>query len=151
MIEARGLTLRERLVAHQENQGCRSCHQKIDPLGFALENYDAIGRWRETYRSGLAIDATGDLFGKAKFRDVIGLKDALLENPEWFLRAFSEHLLSYALGRELDLADKPAVDEIVEAVLADHGRFSTVVSRIATSYPFLHKTNQLSPKKATHP
>ena len=141
VIEAQGLTLRQRLVAHQKQESCVSCHQKIYPLGFALENYDAIGRWRDTYQSGLAIDATGELFGKAKFNDVIGLKDALLERPEWFMRAFSEHLLSYALGRELDLSDKPAVDKIVARVLAGHGKFSTVVSEIVSSYPFLYKTN----------
>jgi hypothetical protein len=141
-IEAKGVTLRQRLIAHQKNESCVSCHQKIDPLGFALENYDAIGRWRDTYHSGLAIDASGELFGKAKFNDVIGLKDALLARPELFMRAFSQHLLTYALGRELDLSDKPAVDKIVARVLADHGKFSTVVSSIVTSYPFLHKTKQ---------
>jgi hypothetical protein len=151
VIEATGQTLRQRLIAHQENQSCISCHRKIDPLGFALENYDAIGRWRDNYSSGLAIDATGELFGKLKFKDVVGLKDILLENPEWFMRAFSEHLLSYALGRELDLSDKPAVDQIVRQVIAEHGKFSTVVSEIASSYPFLHKTNQLEPRKAKKP
>ena len=144
VIEARGQTLRQRLVAHQENESCVSCHQKIDPLGFALENYDAIGRWRDTYRSGLPIDASGTLFGKGRFQDVIGLKNVLLENPEWFMRAFCEHLLAYALGRELDLGDKPAVDRIVKNVMAKKGQFSTVVSEIARSYPFLHKTNQLA-------
>ncbi|NCF92695.1 MAG: DUF1588 domain-containing protein [Verrucomicrobiaceae bacterium] len=141
-IEAKGMTLRERLVQHQVNPSCVSCHQKIDPLGFALENYDAVGRWRETYRSGLEIDASGELFGKASFKDVVGLKDALLENPEWFMRGFSEHLLAYALGRELEIQDKPAIDRIVRAVLADHGQFSTVVSEVVRSYPFLHKSNQ---------
>ena len=149
VIEARGQTLRERLVAHQENESCVSCHQKIDPLGFALENYDAIGRWRDTYRSGLPIDASGTLFGKGRFQDVIGLKDVLLANPEWFVRAFSEHLLAYALGRALDLSDKPAIDRIVQKVMARKGQFSTVVSEIATSYPFLHKTNQLAPRPAS--
>ena len=149
VIEARGQTLRERLVAHQENESCVSCHQKIDPLGFALENYDAIGRWRDTYRSGLPIDASGTLFGKGRFQDVIGLKDTLLANPEWFVRAFSEHLLAYALGRELDLSDKPALDKIAQEVMARKGQFSTVVSEVATSYPFLHKTNQLAPHPAS--
>ena len=144
-IEAQGLTLRQRLVQHQVNPSCVSCHQKIDPLGFALENYDAVGRWRDQYRSGLPIDATGELFGEAKFQDVIGLKDALLENPEWFMRAFCEHLLSYALGRELEVADTPAVERMLREVMADHGKFSTVVFQVATSYPFLHKTNQSIP------
>ena len=71
-IEAAGLTLRQRLVQHQVNESCASCHQKIDPLGFALENYDAVGRWRDTYRSGLEIDASGELFGQAQFGDAVG-------------------------------------------------------------------------------
>lgn len=141
-IEAKGMTLRQRLVQHQVNPSCVSCHQKIDPLGFALENYDAVGRWRESYRSGLEIDASGELFGKSAFKDVVGLKDALLENPEWFMRGFSEHLLAYALGRELKIEDQPAVDRILRAVLADHGQFSTVVLEVVRSYPFRHKTNQ---------
>lgn len=141
-IEANGMTLRERLVQHQVNPSCVSCHQKIDPLGFALENYDAVGRWRDKYRSGLEIDASGELYGKAAFTNVVGLKDALLENPEWFMRGFSEHLLAYALGRELGIEDKPAIGRIVRAVLADHGQFSTVVSEVVRSYPFRHKSNQ---------
>ena len=151
VIEAKGLTLRQRLVAHQENESCVSCHQKIDPLGFALENYDAIGRWRDTYRSGLPIDASGTLYGKAQFQDVIGLKDVLLGNPEWFIRGFSEHLLAYALGREIDISDKPALDKIVRAAMTKKGQFSTIVSEIATSYPFMHKTNQLAPPPVKNP
>ncbi|MFT5410324.1 MAG: hypothetical protein ACI9NC_003053 [Verrucomicrobiales bacterium] len=139
-IEAAGQTLRQRLVQHQVNPSCVSCHQKIDPLGFALENFDAVGRWRDTYKSGLEIDASGELFGRAKFNDVVGLKDAILANPEWFMRAFCEHLLSYALGRELELADKPAVDKVLREVMAARGKFSTVVTEVATSYPFLHKS-----------
>ena len=139
-IEAKGMTLRQRLKEHQTNQNCASCHQKIDPLGFALENYDPVGRWRDSYRSGLPIDASGILFGKAKFDDVVGLKNILLENPDWFMRAFSEHLLSYALGRELRLPDKPAVNKIVRRVREENGRFSTVVLEIVKSYPFLNKS-----------
>jgi hypothetical protein len=146
-IEAGGQTLRQRLIAHQVNPSCVSCHQKIDPLGFALENYDAVGRWRDKYRSGLPIDASGQLFGRAKFTDVVGLKDAILANPDWFMRAFSEQLLSYALGRELELADKPAVDKILREASAARGRFSAVVQAVASSYPFLHRSEDIdSPK-----
>ncbi len=140
-IEKKGLTLRQRLIQHQTKKSCVSCHSRIDPLGFALENYDAIGRWRDKYRSGLPIDASGVLFGKEKFKDIIGFKDAILRNPEWFIRAFSEHLLSYALGRKLTLSDKPAVDRIVRQGLRDRGKFTTIVRAIAMSYPFLHKTS----------
>ncbi len=145
-IEEKGLTIRERLKEHQENQSCASCHDKIDPLGFALESYDAVGRWRDQYSSGLKIDSSGKLFGK-DFKDVIGLKNILLQEPQYFMRAFSEHLLSYALGRELALSDKPAVDLITKRVLAEHGKFSTVVLEITKSYPFLYKTNQQEPEK----
>ena len=123
-------------MQHQVNQSCAACHSKIDPLGFALENFDAVGRWRNTYHSGLKIDASGTLFGTEKFADVTGLKDAILRNPDWFVRAFSEHLLSYALGRELEIGDRPAVDQIVSRALADHGQFSTIVREIVRSPPF---------------
>lgn len=142
-IEEKGLTLRQRLEQHRVNQACASCHSKIDSLGFALENFDAVGRWRDAYRSGLPIDASGTLFGESQFDDIIGLKDALLDHPEWFMRAFSEHLLSYALGRELTLTDRPHVDQILRHVLADRGQFSTVVTQVVLSKPFLHKVNPI--------
>ncbi len=139
-IEAQGLTLRQRLKEHQENESCASCHSKIDPLGFAFENYDAVGRWRDSYSSGLPIDASGDLFGGDEFTDVVGFKDAMLARPELFIRGFCEHMLSYALGRQLSVADRPAVDEIVAAVMADRGQFTTVIHEIVRSYPFQHKS-----------
>lgn len=142
-IEEKGLTLRQRLEQHRVNQACASCHSKIDSLGFALENFDAVGRWRDAYRSGLPIDASGTLFGESQFDDVIGLKDALLDHPEWFMRAFSEHLLAYALGRELTLTDRPHVDQILNRVVADHGQFSTVVTQIVLSKPFRHKVDRI--------
>ena len=141
-IEKKGITLRQRLVAHQENESCVSCHKKIDPLGFALENFDAIGRWRDKYSSGLEIDASGEIFGERKFNDIIGLKDTLIKNPQWFMRSFIEHMLAYSLGRELDINDKPSVDKILSKVMAEKGKFSTVVTEITKSYPFMNKTNQ---------
>ena len=142
IIEAKGLTIRERLKQHATDQTCASCHARIDPLGFALESFDPIGRWREKYTSGLPIDSSGKLFGEAEFKDIEAFKDAILERPEKFMRAFSEHLLSYALGRELKITDKPSIDKITRRVMADHGRFSTVVVEIAKSIPFRHKTGQ---------
>ncbi len=141
-IEAKGLTIRERLKQHATDQSCSSCHARIDPLGFALESYDPIGRWRDKYRGGRIVDASGRLFGEAEFMDIEQFKDVILDRPEKFMRAFSEHLLSYALGRELKVTDKPAIDRISRRVQADHGRFSTVVVEIAKSIPFRHKTGQ---------
>jgi len=145
-IEAKGLTIRERLKQHATDQTCASCHARIDPLGFALESFDPIGRWRDKYRSGLEIDASGRLFGDTEFEGIIAFKDAILDRPEKFMRAFSEHLLSYALGRELKVTDKPSIDAITRRVVADHGRFSTVVVEIAKSLPFRHKTGQTENK-----
>jgi mono/diheme cytochrome c family protein len=141
-IEAKGLTIRERLKQHATDQSCASCHARIDPLGFVLESFDPIGRWRDQYRGGREIDASGKLFGEEEFKDIEQFKDAILARPEKFMRAFSKHLLSYALGRELKVTDKPAIDRITRRVTADHGRFSTVVVEIAKSMPFRHKTGQ---------
>ena len=142
VIEAKGLTIRERLKQHATDQTCSSCHARIDPLGFVLESYDPIGRWRDQYRGGRAINTSGKLFGDADFSDIEQFKDAILVRPEKFMRAFSEHLLSYALGRELKVTDKPAIDRISRRVQADYGRFSTVVVEVAKSIPFRHKTGQ---------
>ncbi|MDA1046915.1 MAG: DUF1592 domain-containing protein [Verrucomicrobia bacterium] len=141
-IAASGLTIRQRLKEHASNQSCASCHAKIDPLGFVLESYDPVGRWRDKYVGGLPVDASGKLFGEDEFKNILEFKDAILARPEEFMRGFSEHLLSYALGRELKVTDKPAVDRITRKVMEDHGRFSTVVVEIAKSLPFQNKTNQ---------
>ena len=145
-ITAQGLTLRDRLIQHQVNPSCVSCHAKIDPLGFALENYDAVGRWRDQYHSGLKIDASGELFGQAKFQDAVGLKDAILDHPEWFVRAIVEHLLCYAVGRELALTDRPSVDEIVDEAIRDQGQFSTIIRSVVKSRPFRFQAGKESSK-----
>jgi mono/diheme cytochrome c family protein len=141
-IAASGLTIRQRLKEHASKQSCASCHAKIDPLGFVLESYDPVGRWRDKYVGDLPIDSKVKLFGEVEVDDVVGFKDAILERPEEFMRGFSEHLLSYALGRELKVTDKPAIDRITRKVMEDHGRFSSVVVEIAKSLPFRNKTNQ---------
>ena len=140
-IAASGLTIRDRLKQHASDQTCASCHAKIDPMGFALENYDAVGRWRDDYAGGLPVDASGKLFGEIEFKNIVGFKDAILARPEKFIRGFSEHLLSYALGRELKVTDKLAVDRITGKGMEDHGRFSTLILEVAMSHPFRNKSN----------
>ena len=108
-------------------------------MGFALENYDAVGRWRDDYAGGLPVDASGKLFGEIEFKNIVGFKDAILARPEKFIRGFSEHLLSYALGRELKVTDKLVVDRITGKAMEDHGRFSTVILEVAMSHPFRNK------------
>jgi hypothetical protein len=135
------LTLRQKLALHQERADCAACHAKIDPYGFALENYDAVGRWRETYEKGQAIDSGGKLFNKRPFTSVEEFKDGLLGEKDRFARAFAAHLLAYALGREVTPSDQPALDGIVRATAADGYRLRTLMRQIALSAPFQTKCN----------
>jgi hypothetical protein len=130
-LQREGLTVRQKLKQHSSDAQCASCHVKIDPLGFVLENFDLLGRWRDHYRTGLKVDASGTLFGKHEFTDVVGFKDAILAEKELFAKAFVGHLLSYALGRELTLGDRIAAGEIAEASKKDHYRMRAVIKNIA--------------------
>ena len=112
-LRKQGLTLRNQLKAHVTDPNCAGCHKKIDPLGFALENYDPVGRWRDKYRTDLPVDSSGKLFNRHAFKGIVGFKDAILAEKPRFARAFSGHLLSYALGRKLDARDGPSLDGIV--------------------------------------
>jgi hypothetical protein len=141
------LTLRERLAQHREREDCRGCHEQIDPLGFALENYDPIGNWRDRYENGRDVDVAGTLFRKHKFDNVIEFKDAILAEKDRFARGFAAHLLSFALARELGPADQVALDQIVEGVVEDQYRMQALLKHIVTSEPFLNKTSPPSPEK----
>jgi hypothetical protein len=135
------LTLRERLSMHRQRSDCRGCHEKIDPLGFALENYDPIGNWRSKYENGRDVDMSGVLFRKHEFDNVIEFKDAILAERDRFTRALAGHLLSFALARELGLADQVALDQIAERTAADDYKIQTLLVQIVLSEPFLSKTN----------
>ena len=126
-LQKEGLTVRQKLNQHSEDSRCAGCHKKIDPLGFALENFDLLGRWRDKYRTGLKVDASGQLFGKHDFDDVVGFKDAVLAEKDVFAKAFIKHLLSYGLGRELGVADRIAVDEIAKASKKDNYKLRDVI------------------------
>lgn len=130
-LQKEGLTVRQKLNQHSSDAQCASCHVKIDPFGFALENYDLLGRWRDHYRTGLKVDASGKLFGKHEFTDIVGFKDAILAEEDLFAKAFIGHLLSYALGRELTLADRIATGEIAQASRASGYRMRDVIKNIA--------------------
>lgn len=138
--EESGLTLRERLGLHRERADCKGCHEQIDPLGFALENYNPIGAWREGYANGREIDSAGVLFRKHKFNDVIEFKDAILMEKDRFARGFAEHLLSFALARETSAADQLALDQIVEATAEDDYKLQTLIKNVILSTPFQNKT-----------
>jgi hypothetical protein len=129
-LQEEGLTVRQKLKQHSSDSQCAGCHKKIDPLGFVLENYDLLGRWRDNYRTGLKVDASGKLFGKHDFKDVVGFKDAVLVEKDVFAKAFIKHLLSYGLGRELTLADRIAVEEIAKESKKDDYKMREVIKNI---------------------
>ncbi len=139
--EEANLTLRERLALHRERADCAGCHEKIDPFGFAVENFDPIGKWRDKYENSRDVDPSGVLFRKHKFSNVIEFKDAIVEEKDRFTRAFASHLLSFALARELTAADSPALDQIVSSTVSDNGRMKSLIKHIVLSEPFLTKTN----------
>jgi hypothetical protein len=131
------LSMRERLAQHRQNPSCNSCHSVIDPLGFALENFDVIGGWRSVDESGKPVDASGATVSGAKIEGLAGLRALLLEQPEQFPRTVTEKLLSYALGRRLEYYDRPAVREIVRSAAAHDYRWSSIVLGIVESPTFL--------------
>jgi len=129
------LSVRERLAEHRANVACASCHNLMDPIGFALENFDAVGRWR-TLEEGQPVDAAGGLPDGSTFTGVAGLEQGLLNRPEVFVGTLTEKLLTYALGRGLEYYDAPAVRKIVREARAKDFCFSSIVVGIADSTPF---------------
>ena len=136
------LTLRERLSMHRERSDCRGCHEQIDPLGFALENFNAIGKWREKYENGRKVDMEGVLFRKHKFTNVIEFKDVLLLEKERFVRGLAGHLLTFSLGRKLSPADEIALDEIVEKSAVEGYRMKSLLREVVFSKPFRATASQ---------
>jgi hypothetical protein len=129
------LSVRERLAKHRANAACAGCHNVIDPVGFALENFDAVGRWRTT-EEGKPVDASGGLPDGSKFTGVTGLEAALLKRPELFVGTMTEKLLTFALGRGVEPSDGPAVRKVVRAAKDADYRFSALIEAIVTSTPF---------------
>lgn len=141
-----GLTLRKRLEDHRSKENCAACHSRLDPMGFALENFDPIGRWRDKI-DGLDVDATGVLPGGEAVNGPEALKDALLRRKELFVRHLTEKLLAYALGRGLEYYDTPVVKEITEVLRRDGYRAETLVLSITRSLPFQYRR----PAQASNP
>jgi hypothetical protein len=127
--------VRERLAEHRKNPTCAGCHRLMDPVGFALENYDAVGRWR-TLDGGEPIDASGALFNGTEFRGVAGLQQAILDRPDLFITTLTEKLLTFATGRGVAYYDAPAVRKIVRDASAQDYRFSSLVLGVVNSMPF---------------
>ena len=130
------LTIRERFAAHREHPSCAGCHTKLDPLGFALENYDLTGRWRDRYESGRDVDAGGTLFRRHPFNDAVAFKGAILAERERFVRAFTAHLLRFALGRELVPADRLVIEGIVRRTAPHDHAIKAMVRAVVQSDSF---------------
>jgi mono/diheme cytochrome c family protein len=128
-------TVRARMAQHRASPSCATCHKVMDPLGLALENFDAVGAWR-TEEAGVTVDASGDLGDGTALDGVVGLRRALLDRPDVFVGTMAEKLLAYALGRDLEPSDMPAVRAIVSAARRDGYRFSALVKAVVASVPF---------------
>jgi len=134
-----GTTLRQRMEQHRANPNCAACHAAMDPLGFGLESFDAIGAWR-THDGGLPVDPSGTLPDGRTFAGAAGLRSVLLERREAFARCLTEKLLTYALGRGLDRRDWHAVTDITRKLIANEYRFSALVLALVHSTPFQTRT-----------
>jgi hypothetical protein len=128
-------TLRQIMEQHRVNPVCASCHRRMDPIGFAFENFDAVGRWRDK-DGDAAVDASGELPDGRSFKGADGLKKLLKQNNSLFVRCLSEKMLTYALGRGVEPYDRRAMDKIVETVTREDYRFSTLIAEIVKSDPF---------------
>jgi len=133
------LPMRELMAAHRKNPVCASCHAQMDQLGFALENFDAIGEWRDQYSSGVKVDASGQLPDGAKFNGPAELNKLLRANSDQFLTTAIEKLLTYALGRGLEASDLPAVRAIKRGAATDSYRFASLIQQIVASTPFTQR------------
>ncbi len=139
-------TLRQRMEQHRANPSCASCHRRMDPLGFGLENFDAVGAWR-TIDGKEPVDATGVLPGGESFRGPDGLKAVLLKRKDQFARCLADKVLTYALGRSTERGDRCAVDAVARELTAADYRFSAVVLGVVRSEPFLMRKAQAGAKQ----
>jgi hypothetical protein len=124
------LTIRERFAAHREYVSCAGCHSKLDPLCFALENFDVTGRWRDKYTNGRDVDATGTLMRTHVFDDIVDFKESLVIENNRFARAFVSHLLRFSLARELYPQDSLLIDEIIDRTKADNHRLRAIIEEV---------------------
>jgi hypothetical protein len=129
--------MRERMEQHRSNPACAACHRMMDSLGFALENYDGIGTWRDSAGIGTGpIDSRGELPDGTAFKGPEGLREVLLKRKEMFVEVFTERLLTYALGRGVEEYDMPVVRKIVRQASAEDHRWSSIIQGIVNSTPF---------------
>ena len=131
------MTIREQFAAHREHPDCAGCHAKLDPLGFALENFGVTGRWRDRYENGRDVDSSGILLRRHDFDGVVRFKASLVKEEKRFARALTAHLLRFALSRELRPADALAVDAIVEETEKEGFKLKSLIREVIRSDVFL--------------
>jgi hypothetical protein len=129
------LTMRDAMVKHRENPACAGCHARMDPIGFSMENFDALGQWRER-DAGSVIDASGLLPDGTKFDGIPGLRKLLIDHSDEYVSTVTEKLLMYAVGRNLQYYDAPAVREIVRGAARDKYTLASLVLGVVKSTPF---------------
>jgi hypothetical protein len=133
----RNMTIREQFAEHRKNPDCASCHSRLDPLGFAMENFDIVGRWRDKYENGLVVDPSGTLLKRHPFAGIVDLKESLVKENRRFAKAFTAHLLRFALGRELSAADSLTIEKIITKTERDDFRLKSLMREIVLSDVFL--------------
>jgi len=138
--------MRERLTQHRANPACAGCHSRIDPMGFALENYDVIGRWRDQ-DAGKPVDNSGELADGTKFQGPDELKAVLLDHKDQFIRNLTTKMLGYALGRGLTVKDSCAVDSIVAQLKDNNYSAQTLIEAIVLSVPFQYQAGSPQRRK----
>jgi hypothetical protein len=141
---AANLSMRQRMAAHRKSPVCASCHRTIDPVGFALENYNAVGQWRDFDNDGQPVDASGAAPGGSEFKGIDGLENALLARPQLFVTALTENLMTFALGRGVEYYDAPAIRKIVRDTENDKYRFSSLILGIVKSVPFQMRRTEIN-------
>jgi hypothetical protein len=140
------LSVRQRMEAHRANPACAGCHKVMDPYGFALDNFDGIGAWRDLSEAGAPIDSAVVLADGSKVDGPTALRNDLLARPQVFVGTMTEKMLTYALGRGVEYYDMPAVRKIVRNAAAHDYRFSTLVMGIVNSTPFqMRRSEQPTP------
>jgi hypothetical protein len=137
--DTKTMSIRQQMEAHRKNPSCAVCHVRMDPLGFSLENFDALGKWRTT-SDGIPVDASGALPDGTRFQGIVGLRQLIASHQDDFARTFTQKLLAYALGRSLDAHDQPAVRRIARDASRNGYRWSSIIIGVATSTPFTMST-----------
>jgi hypothetical protein len=145
---AERVTMRERLTQHRADPSCASCHNMMDPIGFALENFDAVGKFRNQ-ADGKPVDAAATFWDGTDFSGPDGLYDMMLNRKHLFVQNFTEKLMTYAMGRKVEYYDMPEVRKVVRDTADDDYRFSSLVREIALSEAFTKRTKEAAEGSAT--